>query len=93
MRPRAMALKGGKRFDGNRNRYWLMDNLTNSKYALVHDAFYNYYRLGLDQMYDKENDARSSILNAPEPIEFCKYRKPEFDDPAVFLSGKSKRAF
>jgi hypothetical protein len=41
-----------------------MENLTDSKYTLVHDAMYNYYRLGLDHMYENENDARAAVLDA-----------------------------
>ena len=62
--PDGRDIVGWKAFDGQRNRYWLMENLTDSKYALVHDAMYNYYRLGLDNMYDNENDARAAVLDA-----------------------------
>jgi hypothetical protein len=62
--PDGREIVGWKAFDGQRNRYWLMENLTDSKYALVHDAMYNYYRLGLDHMYENENDARAAVLDA-----------------------------
>jgi hypothetical protein len=62
--PDSRDINGWKAFDGIRNRYWLIENLTNSKYALVHDAYYSYYRTGMDQMYDKEADGRTAILNA-----------------------------
>ncbi|HEY8733235.1 MAG TPA: DUF4835 family protein, partial [Puia sp.] len=53
--PEAGNLNGWKAFDGLRNRYWLVENLTNPKYNPIHDAMYNYYRLGLDQMFDHES--------------------------------------
>ena len=62
--PDGRDIVGWKAFDGQRNRYWLMENLTDSKYALIHDAMYNYYRLGLDKMYENENDARAAVLDA-----------------------------
>jgi len=62
--PDGREIVGWKAFDGQRNRYWLMENLTDSKYALVHDAMYNYYRLGLDNMYENENNARAAVLDA-----------------------------
>lgn len=62
--PDGRDIVGWKAFDGQRNRYWLMENLTDSKFTLVHDAMYNYYRLGLDNMYENENDARAAVLNA-----------------------------
>lgn len=62
--PDSRDISGWKAFDGIRNRYWLVENLTNSKYTLVHDAYYSYYRTGLDQLYDKEADGRTAVLNA-----------------------------
>ena len=41
-----------------------MENLTNNRYALIHDAIYSYYRKGLDQMYENESSAREGILEA-----------------------------
>jgi hypothetical protein len=60
--PDGRNIAGWRSFDGQRNRYWLMENLTNTKYAAVHDALYNYYRQGLDHMYDNEPEARAAIL-------------------------------
>ena len=61
--PDSRDIVGWRNFDGQRNRYWLSDNLTNSKYAILHDAIYSYYRLGLDNMYDNETEARTAIMN------------------------------
>lgn len=62
--PDGRDIAGWKAFDGQRNRYWLIENLTDSKYATIHEAMYNYYRLGLDNMYENENDARAAVLDA-----------------------------
>jgi Domain of unknown function (DUF4835) len=62
--PEASTLNGWKPFDGLMNRYWLVENLTNPKYNPIHDAMYNYYRQGLDQMFDHESDARIAVMNA-----------------------------
>jgi hypothetical protein len=61
--PEGKDISGWKAFDGNRNRYWLIENLLNSKYTIMHDAIYDYYRLGLDNLYDQEANARVQILN------------------------------
>ena len=61
--PEGRNISGWKAFDGTRNRYWLAENLLNSKYTIFHDAIYNYYRLGLDKLYDQEAVARAQILN------------------------------
>ncbi len=62
--PDGRDIAGWRAFDGQRNRYWLMENLTNNKYALVHEAMYNYYRMGLDNMYDKEVEGKGAVLEA-----------------------------
>jgi hypothetical protein len=61
--PEGRDIEGWRPFDGQRNRYWLMENLTNNRYALVHDAIYNYYRLGMDMMYENPSEGRSAIMN------------------------------
>lgn len=61
--PEGRNISGWKPFDGTRNRYWLAENLLNSKYTIFHDAIYNYYRLGMDKLYEQEGAARGNILN------------------------------
>lgn len=60
--PDARLIDGWRGFDGTRNRYWLMDNLTNSRYTLIHDVYYYYYRNVMDKLYDNEIDARSQAF-------------------------------
>ena len=61
--PEDKNIIGWKAFDGTRNRYWLAENLLNSKYTIMHDAIYSYYRLGMDKLYDEEANARVQVLN------------------------------
>ena len=61
--PEARGISGWKAFDGVRNRYWLTENMLNSRYFMINDIFYNYYRLSFDKMYDDENAARAEMLN------------------------------
>lgn len=87
--PEGSNILGWQAFDGTRNRYWLMENLTNTKYALVHDAFYNYYRLGLDQMYDKEQEGRNGILNALNQLNNVNTENPNTMILQFFFQGKA----
>jgi hypothetical protein len=61
--PEGKDISGWKAFDGVRNRYWLAENLLNSRYTIIHDAIYAYYRLGMDKLYGEEANARIQILN------------------------------
>ncbi len=62
--PEGSGISGWKSYDGQRNRYILIDNLTKSGNNKVHDVIYSYYREGLDQMIEKPLLAKSNILNA-----------------------------
>lgn len=55
---------GWKAFDGNKNRYWMAENMNNSSYAQLHDFLYEYHRLGLDLMSEKPDEGRAAILNS-----------------------------
>jgi hypothetical protein len=61
--PEGKNISGWKAFDGTRNRYWLVENLLNSRYTIIHDAIYGYYRLGMDKLYDEEANSRIQMLN------------------------------
>ncbi|SEW29730.1 type IX secretion system protein PorD [Chitinophaga arvensicola] len=61
--PDGKDISGWKAFEGNRNRYWLQDNLLNAKFLQFHDVMYQYHRLGLDVMYDDVAKGRAAILN------------------------------
>lgn len=62
--PEASGISGWKSYDGQRNRYILIDNLTKSGNDNIHDIIYSYYREGLDLLADKPIQAKSNILNA-----------------------------
>jgi hypothetical protein len=87
--PEGTNITGWKPFDGVRNRYWLIENLTNAKYAPVHEAIYDYYRLGLDYMYDKELDARTSVMSSLNILNGVNTENPNTMFMQFFFQGKS----
>jgi hypothetical protein len=87
--PDSREISGWKPFDGVRNRYWLVENLTNSKYTLVHDAYYSYYRTGMDQLYDKPADGRAGVLNALNMLNTVNTENPNLMILQFFFQGKS----
>lgn len=66
--PQGRNISGWSQFDGLRNRWWLAENFTNTRYALFHDAIYQFYRNSLDQFYEKETEAREQMLNVINTI-------------------------
>ncbi len=49
---------------GQSNRYWVMENLTNSTYSKIHDFYYQYHRLGLDVMSETPDAGRAVIMES-----------------------------
>ncbi|MEJ7610270.1 MAG: DUF4835 family protein [Ferruginibacter sp.] len=87
--PEIPRIKGWRAFDGIRNRYWLTDNLLNTRYAIINDIYYNYYRLGLDQFYDNESAARGEILNVLNQLSIFNNDNPNTMINQFFFQGKS----
>jgi hypothetical protein len=56
--------RGWKAFEGQRNRYWLAENLLNVQFRPMRSCIYKYHRLGFDRMNENVNDARITILDA-----------------------------
>ncbi|MDB5192166.1 MAG: hypothetical protein JWQ96_1729 [Segetibacter sp.] len=88
--PEGRGISGWKAFDGLRNRYWLTENLMNNRYNVIHDVIYNYYRQGLDGMYQNEAIAREEILNALTRLQSINQENPNTMIVQFFMQGKSQ---
>jgi hypothetical protein len=88
--PENRSITGWKVFDGLRNRYFLVDNLMNTRYNVVHDVIYTYYRKGLDAMYDNEAEARAQILTALNQLQTLNQENPNSMIVQFFMQGKSQ---
>lgn len=87
--PEARGISGWKAFDGIRNRYWLVENMLNSRYAIMHDVFYNYYRSSFDKMYEDENTARAEMLNVLNMLSTFNTDNPNTMINQFFFQGKA----
>ena len=87
--PDGRGISGWKAFDGIRNRYWLVENILNSRYNIIRDVYYNYYRIGMDKMYEDENAARSEILNVLNLLGVFNSENPNTMINQFFFQGKS----
>lgn len=87
--PENRSITGWKAFDGLRNRYWLAENLTNTRYNVIHDVMYTYYRQGLDKMYDSEGEARKAIVNALKQLKNFNDYNQNTMILQFFMQGKS----
>jgi Domain of unknown function (DUF4835) len=87
--PDGRGISGWKAFDGVRNRYWLVENMMNSRYTIMHDVYYNYYRLGMDKLYDDENAARMEVMNVLNLMNNFNTDNPNKMISQFFFQGKS----
>jgi hypothetical protein len=76
--------KGWKAFDGkgNKNRYWLVNNLLDKQYQPVREFLYRYHRLGLDVMSSKPVEGRAEIAESLRLLQQVYRTKP---DPYMHL--------
>ncbi len=88
--PDGRGISGWRAFDGIRNRYWLVENMLNTRYTVMHDIYYNYYRLGMDKFYEDEAVARVEILNVLNLMNNFNTDNPNTMINQFFFQGKSK---
>lgn len=56
------SIRGWKAAEGNRNRYWLIDQILSPRFDAFRPYWYNYHRLGLDMLSQKPEEGRKVIL-------------------------------
>jgi len=87
--PESRDVTGWKSFEGQRNRYWLAENLNNNRFALVNDALYAYYRSGMDVFYENEDEGRTGIVNCLNFLNTLNSDNPNSMIMQFFFQGKS----
>ena len=87
--PDGRNISGWKAFDGIRNRYWLVENMSNSRYNIMHDIYYNYYRLVMDKLYEDDKTARTELLNVLNQLNNFNTENPNTMINQFFFQGKA----
>ena len=72
----------------SRGRYWFAENHLNSAYAQLHEAYYNYPRMGLDYMTKDQTQARQNILAALHSIQQVNKRRSGLLSVQQFMDVK-----
>lgn len=80
--------KGWKAFESQKNRYWMIENLTNPAYSSVREAMYKYHRLGLDVMSDDVEAGRVAITESLELLRKANRERPGLFILQLFLEAK-----
>ncbi len=86
--PEGAGISGWKSYDGQRNRYILIDNFTKSGFDKIHEVVYSYYRDGLDQMAEKPEIARANLLNTLMSLQELNESNVNVMAVPIFMQGK-----
>lgn len=73
-----------------RNKYWMINNLQDKAYQPIRQSFYQYHRLGLDQMHADPVKAREAILESLKLIQGAHKAKPGSMIQQLYMKGKSE---
>lgn len=87
--PESRDITGWKSFENIRNRYWLAENLNNNRFAMIHDALYTYYRMGMDRLYENETEGRDGVANSLNFLSTVNADNPNSMLLQFFMQGKS----
>jgi len=85
----AAAIKGWRSVDGNRNRYWLVENLLTPRMATFRDVIYDYHRQGLDFMHKDAAVGRAVMTQSLERLLDVNKNYPNSMIMQVFANTKS----
>ncbi len=85
----AADLAGWKAFENNRNRYALINNLTDEAFKKFRNYFYEYHRLGLDEMTVNMTNARARIASGLPVLIDTNRSRPSAIAISSFLDAKT----
>lgn len=81
--------EGWKAFEGDKNRYWLVEDILHRTFEPMRETLYTYHRDGLDMMSDKMRPARQAIMNSLKNFEQVHRVKPLAYNTQQFFLAKS----
>lgn len=79
---------GWKAYENQRNRYWLVENMLNPANSQVRDFYYQFHRLGLDEMYEKVDQGRNNITESIDFLRKMYNAKPDLFVLTLILDAK-----
>lgn len=83
------ASEGWRSVEGNRNRFWLIENLLSPRVRPLRQGMYEYHRQGLDVMGTDANTGRAIVLQALEELEKVNQSYPNSMIVQMFSNAKS----
>jgi hypothetical protein len=82
------AESGWKSGEGQKNRYWLVENILSQSFAPLRKCIYNYHRLGFDKLYTNIEEGRLVIADALLELRRVHQIRPSSYNLQVFFYPK-----
>lgn len=82
------AESGWKSGEGQKNRYWLVENMLSQSFAPLRKCVYNYHRLGFDKLYSNMEEGRLAIADALLELRRVHQIRPSSYNLQVFFYPK-----
>lgn len=83
------GFRGWKQNEGNRNRFWLIDELQSNTFRPFQQALYIYHRKGIDQLSTNPLEAKTAIVEAIQELKKIYNRRPNAFLLQVFFDAKA----
>ncbi len=81
---------GWKALDGTNNRYWVLENMLNGSYQVLHQVYYDYHRKALDHMYQDVDQGREIVLQCLDQLRKLFQSNPNTIMPRIFVRTKTQ---
>ena len=80
---------GWKPFEDQNNRYWIIENYLEARFKNLRKCMYEYHRLGMDQMSEKQADGRKAIFTALQKLNSVHQNLPNSINLRMFFNSKA----
>lgn len=80
---------GWKAFESTDNRYWLVTNLLDPRFAPLRECYYEYHRMGFDLLASKLDEGRGNVTTALERLRVVHRAVPNSLNLRLFFNSKA----
>ncbi len=83
------TIRGWKAVEGNRNRFWITDQIMSPRFEAIRTYWYTMHREALDNMYTKPDESRKLILKGLSKLNQVNKENPGSILMQFFFNAKS----
>lgn len=83
------TITGWKAVEGNKNRYWIIDQMLSPRFATYREFWYSLHREALDNMYKKPDESRKVVLGGITKLSQLNKENPGSILLQFFFNAKS----